>query len=128
MPKGGCSSRIFRAVNGAMVEVSGKTQHSGLGSFAWAQGSDFYIFDGQMSPKNREPLRHMSQFWIPKGACSSRVSRAVNGAMIEVSGKKQHSGLAGFAWEQGLNFCIFEAGISKMARELLRRVSEFLDA
>ena len=48
-------------------------------------------------------------FWMPKGACSCRVSRAVNGAMVEVSGKTQHSGLAVFAWEQGPDVCSFEA-------------------
>ena len=47
--------------------------------------------------------------------------------MVEVSGKTEHSGLAGFAWEQGPDVCSFEASISKMARELLRRMSEFLD-
>ena len=46
---------------------------------------------------------------MPKGACSSRVSRAVNGAMVEVSGKKEHSGLGCFPWELGLDVCSFEA-------------------
>ena len=46
---------------------------------------------------------------MPKGACSSRVIRAVNGAMVKVSGKTQHSGLGGFAWEQGPDVCSFEA-------------------
>ena len=65
---------------------------------------------------------------MPKEACSSRVSRAVNGAMVEVSGKKQHSGLTGFAWAQGPDVCSIEAGISKMAREMQTRMLEFLDA
>ena len=46
MPKGACISRVSRAVNGAMVEVSGKTEHSGLAGFAWAQGADVCSFDG----------------------------------------------------------------------------------
>ena len=39
--------------------------------------------------------------------------------MVEVSGKQQHSGLAGFAWEQGLDDCSSEARSPKMAIELL---------
>ena len=62
MPKGACSSRVSRAVNGAMVEVSGKTQHSGLTGFAWAQSLDVYNFDGRRRATDREPLRRMSQF------------------------------------------------------------------
>ena len=62
MPKGACSCRVSRAVNGAMVEVSGKTQHSGLAGFAWEQGQEVFNFDSQMSPTNREPLRHMWEF------------------------------------------------------------------
>ena len=46
---------------------------------------------------------------MPKGACSSRVSRAVNGAMVEVSGKTQHSEMAGVAWEQVPDIYSFEA-------------------
>ena len=46
---------------------------------------------------------------MAKVACSCRVSRAVNGAMVEVSGKTEHSGLGGFAWEQGPDVCRFEA-------------------
>ena len=65
---------------------------------------------------------------MPKEACSSRVSRAVNRAMVEVSGKQRHSGLGGFAWAQGPDVCSFEAGISKMAREMLSLISEVLDA
>ena len=42
-------------------------------------------------------------FWMPKGACSPRVNGAVNGAMIEVSEKRQHSGLGRFVWDQGLD-------------------------
>ena len=62
MPKGACSSRASRAVNGAMVEVSGKTEHSGLGGFAWAQSSDVFNFDGRRRMTDREPLRRTSQF------------------------------------------------------------------
>ena len=36
---------VNRSVNGAMVEVSGKTQHSGLGGLTWAQGLDIYSFE-----------------------------------------------------------------------------------
>ena len=43
----------------------------------------------------------------------------MNGAMVEVSGKQQHSGLAGFAWEQGLDVCSFEARSPTTAIELL---------
>ena len=46
MPKGGCSFRVSRAVNGAMVEVSGKNNHSGLAGFPWEQGPDVSSFDG----------------------------------------------------------------------------------
>ena len=63
-----------------------------------------------------------------KGGCSARVSRAVNGTLVEVSGKQEHSGLGGFPWELGLDVCSFEVLISKMARELLSRMSDFLDA
>ena len=62
MPKGACSSRVSRAVNGAMVEVSGKTQHSGLAGFAWEQGPDVLNFDGRMRASDSEPLRRTSQF------------------------------------------------------------------
>ena len=65
---------------------------------------------------------------MPKGACSPRVSRAVNGAMLEVSGKNCHSGLGGFAWEQGPDIFNFDGHRRAMAREALRRMSEFLDA
>ena len=85
MPKGACSSRVCRAVNGAMVELSANTQLSGLTGFAWAQGLDVFNFDGRRRVTDREPLRLMSEFWMPKGACSSRVCRAVNGAMVELS-------------------------------------------
>ena len=44
-----------------------------------------------------------------KESCSARVSRAVNGAMVEVSGKNNHYRLAGFARELGLDVCSFEA-------------------
>ena len=62
MPKGACSSRVSRAVNGAMVEVSGMTQLSGLSGFAWAQGPDFCSFDGRRQLNEREPLLCMSEF------------------------------------------------------------------
>ena len=62
MPKGACCCRVSRAVNGAMVEVSGKTEHSGLGGFAWEQGPDFCRFDGRRQMTEREPLRRTSQF------------------------------------------------------------------
>ena len=62
MAKGGCSSRVSRAVNGAMVEVSGKTEHLVLGGFTWEQGPDFCSFDGRRQVTEREPLRCMSEF------------------------------------------------------------------
>ena len=62
MPKGACSSRVGRAVNGATVGVSGKTQHSGLAGFAWAQSSDVFNFDGRRRMTDRELLRRMSEF------------------------------------------------------------------
>ena len=62
MPKGACSSRVSRAVNGAMVEVSGKTEHLGLTGFSWAQSSDVFNFDGQRQVTDREPLGRTSQF------------------------------------------------------------------
>ena len=46
---------------------------------------------------------------MPKGVCSSRVLRAVNEAMVEVSGKQHLSGLGGFDWEHGLDVFSFEA-------------------
>ena len=63
---------------------------------------------------------------MPKGACRSRVSRAVNGAMVEVSGKQHHSGLGAFVWEQGLDVSSFEARSCKMSIEILSCLSEFL--
>ena len=62
MPKGACSSKVRRAVNGAMVEVSGKNNHSGQAGFAWLQRSDIFIFDGRRRAMDREPLRRTSQF------------------------------------------------------------------
>ena len=62
MPKGACISRVSRAVNGAMVGVSGKIEHSGLTGFAWAQTSDVYNFDGRRRMTDRELLRRMSEF------------------------------------------------------------------
>ena len=86
IPKGACIPRVSRAVNGAMVEVSGKQQHSGLGGVAWEQGLDACSFEAR-SPKmtiERDTKVGRGSLWIPKGACSPRVSRAVNGAMVEV--------------------------------------------
>ena len=86
IPKGACIPRVSRAVNGAMVEVSGKQQHSGLGPFAWEQGLEVCSFEAR-SPKlaiERNAPVACRSLWIPKGACSPRVSRAVNGAMVEV--------------------------------------------
>ena len=60
--------------------------------------------------------------------CSPRVSRAVNGAMAEVSGKQHHSCLGGFSWDQGLDVFCFDARSRKMARELLSGTLEYLDA
>ena len=65
---------------------------------------------------------------MPKGACSSRVSRAVNGPMVEVSGKTQHSGMAGFAWAQGPDVCSFDGRRWAMDSDVLRRTLQFLDA
>ena len=62
MPKGACSSRVSRAVNGATVGVSGKIEHLGLAGFAWAQSSDVFNFDGRRPVTDRELLRHMSEF------------------------------------------------------------------
>ena len=64
-------------------------------------------------------VSHVAVYGYRKKSCSPRVSRVMNGAMVEVSGKQQHSGLAGFAWEQGLDVCSFEARRLKMAIELL---------
>ena len=49
-------------MNGAMVEVSGKTQHSGLTGFAWAQSLDVFNFDARRRVTEREPLGRTSQF------------------------------------------------------------------
>ena len=49
-------------MNGAMVEVSGKTQHSGLAGFAWEQGPDFFNFDGWRRATDSEPLGLTSDF------------------------------------------------------------------
>ena len=54
-------------------------------------------------------------------------SRAVNGAMVEVSGKNRHSGPGGFAWEQGLDVFRFDGRRRATASEALRCMSEFLD-
>ena len=62
MPKGACSSRVGRAVNGATVEVSGMTQHLGLAGFTWVQSSDVFNFDGRRRMTDRELLRRMSEF------------------------------------------------------------------
>ena len=47
----------------------------------------------------------------------------MNGAMVEVSGKTQHSGLAGLAWAQGPDVCSFDVRNQAMDSELLRRTS-----
>ena len=65
---------------------------------------------------------------MPKGACSPRVSRAVNGAMVEVSGKNRYLRLGGFAWEQRPNVFRSDGRRRATASEPLRRMSEFLDA
>ena len=65
---------------------------------------------------------------MPEGARSPRVIAAVNGAMLEVSAKNRHSGLGGFAWEQGLEVLSLDGHRRAPASEPLRRLSEFLDA
>ena len=65
---------------------------------------------------------------MPEGAHSRRFSRAVNGAVIEVSGKNCHSGLGGFAREQGLDIFNFDGRRRAMASEPHHRMLEFLDA
>ena len=62
MPQGACSCTVSRAVNGAMVEVSGKIVHLGLACFAWEQSTDDYNFDGQRRAMSRETLSRMSEF------------------------------------------------------------------
>ena len=62
MPKGVCSSRVSRPVNGAMVEVSGKTQHSELTSCTWARGPDVFTFDNWRWATDSESLRRTSEF------------------------------------------------------------------
>ena len=56
---------------------------------------------------------------MPKGACSLRVTSAVSGAMVAVSGEQYHSGLGPLAWEQGLDVGSFVVRSPKMAIELL---------
>ena len=53
---------VSRAVNGAMVEVSGKKSHSGLGGFAWEQGPDVFNFDGRRWVMDSDLLCCTSQF------------------------------------------------------------------
>ena len=60
MPKGGCSFRVSRAVNGATVEVSGKKNQSGLAGLAWEQGPDVFNFDGRSGATDRELLHRKS--------------------------------------------------------------------
>ena len=62
MPEGACSSRVSRTVNGPMVEVSAKTQHSEMAGVAWAQISDVFNFDGPMRAMDSDLLRRTSQF------------------------------------------------------------------
>ena len=62
MPKGACSSRVSRAVNGAMVEVSAKTQHSEMAGVTWEQGPDVFNFDGRRRVMDSDLLCHTSQF------------------------------------------------------------------
>ena len=52
----------------------------------------------------------------------------MNGAMVEVSGKTQHSGLAGLAWEQGPDICSFDGWRRAADSEALHLTSQFLDA
>lgn len=54
---------------------------------------------------------------VARQACSSSVSRAANGVMREVSGKKHLSGLVSFIWEHWLDVFIFQGGISYTVRE-----------
>ena len=49
-------------MNGAMVEVSGKNNHSGLGGFAWEQGTDVFSFDGLSDTTESDALHLMSVF------------------------------------------------------------------
>ena len=49
-------------MNGAMLEVSAKNRHSGLGGFAWEQDPDVFSFDGRRGGKSSEALRRMSEF------------------------------------------------------------------
>ena len=67
------------------------------------------------------------RFWVPEGACRARVSRAVNGAVLEVSGKKQHLGLGGFAREQDPDIFSFDGGRRSLSSWILSHLSEFLD-
>ena len=64
MPKGACSPNVSSAVNGAMVEVSGKTQHSGLGGSAWEQGPDVFNFDGGRRGKAGKQLHRITAFLV----------------------------------------------------------------
>ena len=62
MPEGACSTRVTRAVNEAVLEVSGKKHHLGLGDFAREQGPDIFSFDGQRRSMVSEPLSRMTEF------------------------------------------------------------------
>ena len=51
----------------------------------------------------------------------------MNGAVLEVSGKKHHLGLGGFAREQGPDVFSLHDRRRDMSSEMLRSMSEFLD-
>ena len=124
MPNGARSNRV----SGAVLEVSGKNRHWGWEFLPGCRARMFLVLmaEGGQSPASRSVA--CGSFWMPKGACSNRVSRAMNGAVIEVSAKNHHSGLGGLAWEQGPDIFNFDGRRRAMASEPLRRMSEFLDA
>ena len=109
MPSGACSSRVSRAVNGAMERFQ---ENKSIRGWQVSPGSRSLTF-AVLSLDSRIWLESCSvacrSFWMRKESCSSRVSRAVNGTLVEVSGKTQHSGLGCFPWEQGPDICSFEA-------------------
>ena len=104
MPKGARSDRVSSAMNGAVIEVSGKKHHWGWEFLPGSRARMFLVLMAEGGQKTASRFVACWSFWMPKGARRNRVSRAMNGAMLEVSGKKHHSGLGGFAWEQGLEF------------------------
>ena len=63
-----------------------------------------------------------------KESCSTWLSRAVNGAVLEVSGKNHNLGLGGFAREQGLDVFSLHDRRRAMSSEMLSRMTEFLGA